>query len=158
MWTKENFTVSMPRISHSSKEENNKGNTKLSRIGLSGIREGSLILSQSKLINSHHSNLSRLLHPLDPSYRGHSPPMAWISPQFSRYSPRLYLPTLVPRFQNARLVKFGLLACEYFRDEHSPISASCIKETEKFPKNQQKMCPPQLHMHCPQCMKENRNI
>ena len=67
MWTKENFTVSMPRISHSSKEENNKGNPKLSRIGLSGIREGSPILSQSKLINSHHSNLSHLLHPLDPS-------------------------------------------------------------------------------------------
>ena len=37
--------VSMPRISHSSKEENNKGNPKLSRIGLSGIREGIPILS-----------------------------------------------------------------------------------------------------------------
>ena len=66
MWTKENFTISMPRISHSSKEENNNGNPKLSRIGLSGIRGGSPILSQSKLINSHHSNLSHLLHPLDP--------------------------------------------------------------------------------------------
>ena len=65
MWTKENFAVSMPRISHSSKEENNKGNPKLSRIGLSGIREGSPTRSQSKLINSHHNNLSHLLHPLD---------------------------------------------------------------------------------------------
>ena len=46
MWTKENFTVFMLRISHSSKEENNKGNPKLNRIGLSGIREGSPILSQ----------------------------------------------------------------------------------------------------------------
>ena len=55
MWTKENLTVSMPRISHSSKEENNKGNPKR-RIGLSGIREGIPILSQSKLINSHRSN------------------------------------------------------------------------------------------------------
>ena len=59
--------VSMARISHSSKEENNKGNSKLSRIGLSGIQEGIPILSQSKLINSHHSNLSHLLHLLDPS-------------------------------------------------------------------------------------------
>ena len=67
MWTKENFTVSMPRISHSSKEENNKGNPKLSRIGWSGIREGIPILSQSKLINSHHSNWPNFLHPLDPS-------------------------------------------------------------------------------------------
>ena len=67
MWTKENFTISMPQISHSSKVENNKGNPKLSRIGLSGIRERIPILSQSKLINSHHRNLSHLLHPLDPS-------------------------------------------------------------------------------------------
>ena len=67
MWTKENFTVSMPRISHSLKEENNKGNPKQIRIGFSGIREGSPIHSQSKLINSHHSNLSHLLHSLDPS-------------------------------------------------------------------------------------------
>ena len=67
MWTKENFAVSMPQISHSSKEENNKGNPKLSRIGLSGIREGSPFLSQSKLINLRHSNLSHLLHSLDPS-------------------------------------------------------------------------------------------
>ena len=67
MWTKENFTISMPQISHSSKEENNKGNPKLSRIGLSGKWEGIPILSQSKLINSHHINLSHLLHPLDPS-------------------------------------------------------------------------------------------
>ena len=67
MWTKENFVVSMPRISHSLKEENNKGNAKLSRISLSEIREGSPIHSQSKLINSRHSNLSHLLHPLDPS-------------------------------------------------------------------------------------------
>ena len=59
--------VSMPRISHPSKEENNRGNPKLSRIGLSGIWEAIPILSQSKLINSHHSNLSHLLHPLDPS-------------------------------------------------------------------------------------------
>ena len=67
MWTKENFVVSMPQISHSSKEENNKGNPKLSRIGLSRRREGSPTRSHSKLINSHHSNLSHLLHPLDPS-------------------------------------------------------------------------------------------
>ena len=59
--------ISMPPISHSSKEENNKGNPKLSRIGLSGIWEGIPILAQSKLINSHHSNSSHLLHPLDPS-------------------------------------------------------------------------------------------
>ena len=67
MWTKENFAVSMPRISHSSKEENNKGNPKLSRIGLSRGWEGNPTRSYSKLINSHHSNLSHLLHPLDPS-------------------------------------------------------------------------------------------
>ena len=67
MWTKENFAISMPRISHSLKEENNKENPKLSRIGLSGRGEGSPTHSHSKLINSHLSNLSHLLHPLDPS-------------------------------------------------------------------------------------------
>ena len=67
MWTKENFAVSMPQISHFSKEENNKGNPKLSRIGLSGRWEGSPTRSHSKLSNSHHSNLSHLLRSLDPS-------------------------------------------------------------------------------------------
>ena len=32
------------------------------------------------------------------SRRGYSPPMAWISPQSSRYSKKLYLHTLAPRF------------------------------------------------------------